>query len=108
MRVGNTENMTVTPPRVMALYFKPADSKSMIPCAGAAADINQVRMSARQRSTLPSYDASEPMTHASSARSLILDVPEIATATREKLYGGRRGVRTPDPRIANAVLSQLS
>ena len=24
------------------------------------------------------------------------------------LNGGRRGVRTPDPRIANAVLSQLS
>jgi hypothetical protein len=23
-------------------------------------------------------------------------------------FGGRRGVRTPDPRIANAVLSQLS
>ena len=59
MRVGSTENMTVTPPRVMALYFKPADSKSMIPWAGAAAAINRVRISARQRSTLPSYDAAQ-------------------------------------------------
>ena len=34
-----------------------------------------------------------------------LDPP---VASRERLNGGRRGDRTPDPRIANAVLSQLS
>jgi hypothetical protein len=25
-----------------------------------------------------------------------------------KMFGGREGIRTPDPRVANAVLSQLS
>ena len=25
-----------------------------------------------------------------------------------KIVGGREGIRTPDPRVANAVLSQLS
>jgi hypothetical protein len=24
------------------------------------------------------------------------------------LFGGRQGIRTPDPRVANAMLSQLS
>ena len=25
-----------------------------------------------------------------------------------EIYGGRQGIRTPDPRVANAMLSQLS
>jgi hypothetical protein len=26
----------------------------------------------------------------------------------QKMLGGRQGIRTPDPRVANAMLSQLS
>src|SRR6185369_12790974 len=56
MCAGSNENITVTPPRVMALYFNPADSKSMIAWARAATLNIAVKTSARKIITLPSYD----------------------------------------------------